>query len=166
MNRRTSRSRRIAAYWHFDRRRLDARPSATRCWHAAATRSAPARISALSAIARVGMDAAPSLQGRLCVQPPQRLPDDAAPAASPVSGLVRWTGHQRHHRRAHASTVPLQALYLLNNPFVLEQARGLAQRLSRNRAKARQAGSGLPSLFGPSAHRARTGSRHCITCDG
>ena len=56
--------------------------------------------------------------------------------------------------RTH-STVPLQALYLMNNPFVQEQARGLANRLIASSTEpACEDRAGLPTRVGPAS---RTG---------
>ena len=61
---------------------------------------------------------------------PQRLRLPAALAAVSDVRDVRSSGHEHHAGRRNVSTVPTQALTLLNNPFVLRQAELLAERIT------------------------------------
>ena len=95
-------------------------------------------------------------------QPPQRLPDDAAHPAAPVPGPVRRRRHQRQHRRAAiTSTTPLQALFLMNDPFVHEQAAEVRRPAAGRAAGRRRRGSSGPTcwLFGRPADGRGTSRR-------
>ncbi len=65
----------------------------------------------------------------LPVGPSQRLPDGAASACASVSIAFQRRRSSLSTPSRDNSTVPLQALYLLNNSFVHEQAERLAGRL-------------------------------------
>ena len=60
----------------------------------------------------------------------------------------------------NVSTVPTQALTLLNNPFVLSQAKLLADRVSRGGQRSRRAGRpGVSDRAGAAGHRGRSQRR-------
>ena len=75
----------------------------------------------------LGLHAAQPVQGRLRHEPPQRLPDDAAHPAAPVPRRSS-TAPTRTPAPASriTSTTPLQALFLMNDPFVHAQAQKFA----------------------------------------
>jgi hypothetical protein len=119
-----------ATYWHFERRRLDAE----------AIRDAMLAVSGNLDERRPEPQPFPPINAWAWTQ---HQPFKDAYSTNRRSVYLMTQRLQRHPFLAlfdgpdtnastavrSASTVPLQALYLLNNPFVLEQAHGLASRL-------------------------------------
>ncbi len=89
----------------------------------------PAGPHPFPAAAHVGLHPAQSVQGGLREQSSQRLSDDAAHSAASVPGDLRWSRPVDQHAARMTSTTPLQALYLLNDPFVHEQSQLVAERI-------------------------------------
>jgi hypothetical protein len=126
-------------YWHFDRRRLDAE----------AIRDAMLAVSGTLDLRRPGKHPFPPItawgwtqhapfkevypsQHRTVYLMTQRL------QRHPFLALFDGPDTNVSTDTRTRSTVPLQALYLMNNPFVTEQAKALAARLLRGSAELRQ----------------------------
>ncbi|HEY7314136.1 MAG TPA: PSD1 and planctomycete cytochrome C domain-containing protein [Gemmataceae bacterium] len=128
-----------SGYWHFDRRRLDAE----------AIRDAMLAVSGALDSRRPGRHPFPP---RNAWNWTQHAPFKAVYPSRNRTVYLMMQRLQRHPFLAlfdgpdtnvttdtrTRSTVPLQALYLMNNPFVTEQAKALAARLLRGSPELRQ----------------------------
>jgi hypothetical protein len=135
----TARDPANSGYWHFERRRLDAE----------AIRDAMLAVSGTLDLRRPGRHPFPSMSTWTWTQ------HDPFKEVYPSRHRTVYLMTQRLQRHPFLalfdgpdtnvttdsrtrSTVPLQALYLMNNPFVTEQAKVLATRLLRGSPELRQ----------------------------
>jgi hypothetical protein len=128
-----------SGYWHFDRRRLDAE----------AIRDAMLAVSGALDLRRPGRHPFPPMTSWTWTQ---HAPFKEVYPSQHRTVYLMTQRLQRHPFLAlfdgpdtnvttdtrTRSTVPLQALYLMNNPFVTEQAKALAARLLRGSPELRQ----------------------------
>ena len=139
------------------------RRSATRCWPSAATLDRIARRPApVPRPHDVALHAAQAVHGRLRLpNQPQRLPDAAAHPAAAVPGHCSTAPTPTPRPAVRSpSTTPLQALFLMNDPFVHEQAKPAPRGcVGEGRDDAAADRSGLPARARPPADRRRRSTR-------